>query len=130
MSTEPSVRLAATDSYSSLSRQWFVASPAAIAAQGIDIMSSQDRERDSGVAPSLRLATCAYGKAVAGFAAAAALSSFAFLVFGPVADQRSLDLAGVVAGPPAPAVGTRAESGPVLPQRWAGAAPRPFYQGQ
>ena len=56
-------------------------------------MESQSKEY--GAAPVFRLAPRSHGKAAFGVAAVVAVSSFAFLVFGPLADQRALELAGI-----------------------------------
>lgn len=56
-------------------------------------MESQSKEY--GAAPVFRLAPRSRGKVAVGVSAVVAVSSFAFLVFGPLADQRTLELAGI-----------------------------------
>lgn len=74
-------------------------------------------------------------RAAAGFAAAVAVASFAFLVFGPLADQRALALAGVdgqgsVGGagrrPAAAPAGVAEAASALPPQRLARASGRGF----
>ena len=55
-------------------------------------MKSQKKENGAGHA--FRLVPHSEGKVLVGVAAVVAVSSFAFLVFGPLADQRALALAG------------------------------------
>ena len=57
-------------------------------------MGSQKKQ--SG-ASAFRLVPCAKGKALVGVVAAVAIAGFAFLVFGPLADQRAMELAGQAA---------------------------------
>jgi hypothetical protein len=54
----------------------------------------KSQEQESAAEPSFKLARPP-GRAAAGIAAAVAIASFAFLVFGPVSDQRAVALAGV-----------------------------------
>jgi len=91
---------------------------AAAAAEGND-MKSQARE--SGAGHAFRLAPHSKGKAMVGVAAMVAVSSFAFLVFGPLADQRALALAGYE---PRAAV---AASAPPAEERLARMGPREFF---
>ena len=89
----------------------------------------KSQEQKSAVERSFRMARPP-GRAAAGIAAAVAIASFTFLVFGPLSDQRAFALAGVHdAGSPGyadargPAVGpkrpTRSASGVPLPERVA-----------
>ncbi|MEO5882862.1 MAG: hypothetical protein ABIQ06_10650 [Caldimonas sp.] len=55
-------------------------------------MESQGKE--SRAAPAFQVVPKSKGRVVVGAAAVVAVSSFAFLVFGPLADQRALALAG------------------------------------
>ena len=90
-------------------------------------MKSQERECAAGHA--FRLAPYPQGQALVGVAAAVAVGAFAFLVFGPAADQRALEMAGYLAVPTtAVAVATKSGSEPMLPERLAGAVPRPFHE--
>jgi hypothetical protein len=84
-------------------------SPAAADASGGRDMESQENE--SGGAPALRLVPRSKAKVFAGAVAVVATSSFAFLVFGPLADQRVLALAGY----DEPVVAAAAR-GPVVPR--------------
>ena len=59
----------------------------------------KSQEKESGASHAFRLAPHARGKALVGVAAAVAVGGFAFLVFGPVADQRALEMAGDFAAP-------------------------------
>ena len=54
----------------------------------------ESQEKESRAAPAFQLVPPSKGKVVVGAAAVVAVSSFAFLVFGPLADQRALELAG------------------------------------
>ena len=82
----------------------------------------ESQEKESGVAPAFCLVPPSKGKTVVGVAAVAAVSSFAFLVFGPLADQRALALAGdAEAGTAHRAVAARA---PRAEARLAGIGPR------
>jgi hypothetical protein len=54
----------------------------------------KSQEKKSGAGHAFRLVPHSNGKARVGVAAVMAVSSFAFLVFGPLADQRALALAG------------------------------------
>ena len=69
----------------------------------------KSQEKKSGVAHAFRLVPHSRGKALVGVAGVVAASSFAFLVFGPLADQRSLALAGYEAGATVAASAPRAE---------------------
>ena len=54
----------------------------------------QSQEKESRGAPTFQLVPPSKGRVVVGAAAVVAVSSFAFLVFGPLAEQRALALAG------------------------------------
>jgi hypothetical protein len=54
-------------------------------------MESQKKQNG---ASAFRLAPCSKGKALVGVVVAAAVAGFTFLVFGPLADQRAMELAG------------------------------------
>jgi hypothetical protein len=56
----------------------------------------ESQEKESHAAPAFQLVPPSKGKVVVAAAAVVAVSSFAFLVFGPLADQRALELAGYV----------------------------------
>ena len=56
----------------------------------------ESQEKQGRAAPAFQLVPPSKGKVVVGAAAVIAMSSFAFLVFGPLADQRALELAGYV----------------------------------
>ena len=71
----------------------------------------ESQENDSRGAPELRLVPRSKAKVFAGAVAVVATSSFAFLVFGPLADQRVLALA----GDEEPVVAAAAR-GPVVPR--------------
>ena len=89
----------------------------------------KSQEKESSAAHAFRLAPCAKGQALVGVAAAVAVGAFAFLVFGPAADQRALEMAGYLAVPAAVvAVAAKSGSEPMLPERLAGAVPRPFHE--
>ena len=63
---------------------------------------------------------------------AVAVGAFAFLVFGPTADSRALELAGSLAmsSSPVEAVGAPADAARRRPERLPGAAPRRLYEAQ
>ena len=89
----------------------------------------KSQEKECSAAHAFRLTPCAKGKSLVGVAGAVAVGAFAFLVFGPVADQRALEMAGYLALPAAAvAVATKSGSEPMLPERLAGAVPRPFHE--
>ena len=79
--------------------------------------------KEVGAAPEFRLAPPSKGKAAVGVAAVVAVSSFAFLVFGPLADQRALALAGY-----AEAEAPVAASAPHAEERVARMVPREFHE--
>jgi hypothetical protein len=83
-------------------------------------MKSQKKENGAGHA--FRLVPHSGGKVLVGVAAVVAVSSFAFLVFGPLADQRALALAGYEAGVAIAASAPRAE------QRLARVVPREVFE--
>jgi len=83
-------------------------------------MKSQKKENGAGHV--FRQVPHSGGKVLVGVAAVAAVSSFAFLVFGPLADQRALALAGYEAGFAA------AASAPQAEQRLAGMARRELFE--
>jgi len=82
-------------------------------------MTSQ--EMKSGADHAFRFVRHSRGKVLVGVAAVVAASSFAFLVFGPLADQRVLAFAGYEAGAAA------AASAPQAEERLARMVPREFY---
>ena len=84
----------------------------------------ESQEMESGAAPAFCLVPPSKGKAVVGVAAVVAVSSFAFLVFGPLADQRALALAGYAEGEAA--AGLVAASAPRAEARLARMEPRAF----
>ena len=86
-------------------------------------MHSQKKESSAGRA--FRLAPCAKGQALVGVAAAVAVGAFAFLVFGPVADQRAVEMAGYFAVPVAVEAPVRAQ--PAAPWLAQAAVPLQFY---
>ena len=53
----------------------------------------ESQQKQGPAAPAFQLVPPSKGRVVVGAAAAVAVSSFAFLVFGPIADQRALALA-------------------------------------
>ena len=63
----------------------------------------ESQEEQGRAAPAFQLVPPSKGKVVVGAAAVMAVSSFAFPVFGPLADQRALELAGYVEPLAAPA---------------------------
>lgn len=63
----------------------------------------ESQEKESRAAPAFQLVPPSKGRVVVGAAAVVAVSSFAFLVFGPLADQRALALAGYAEPIPAEA---------------------------
>ncbi|MCE9661461.1 MAG: hypothetical protein K8R60_23285 [Burkholderiales bacterium] len=81
-------------------------------------------EVESGAAPAFCLVPPSRGKALVGAAAVVAVSSFAFLVFGPLADQRVVALAGYADGDAAQ--GPAAASAPRAEARLARMAPQEF----
>ncbi len=83
-------------------------------------MKSQKKENGAGHA--FRLVPHSGGKVLVGVAAVVAVSSFAFLVFGPLADQRALALAGYEAGAAVAASAPRAE------ERLARMVPREVFE--
>jgi len=83
-------------------------------------MKSQKKENGAGHA--FRLAPHSGGKVLVGVAAVAAVSSFAFLVFGPLADHRALALAGYEAG------AGSAASAPQAEERLARMVPRELLE--
>ena len=85
----------------------------------------ESQEGKSGAAPAFRLVPPARGKAAVGVAAVVAVSSFAFLVFGPLADQRALALAGH-----AKAGAAAASSAPRSEERVARVVPREFFEAR
>jgi hypothetical protein len=58
----------------------------------------KSHKKENGAGHAFRLVPHSKGKALVGVASMVAVSSFAFLVFGPLADQRALALAGYEAG--------------------------------
>ncbi len=78
----------------------------------------ESHEVESSTVPAFRLAACARGKALVGVVAVVATSSFAFLVFGPLAHRRAPTLAGVVESPAIVA------SSPVAREGYARLVPR------
>jgi hypothetical protein len=82
----------------------------------------ESQEKESGVASAFCLVPPSKGKAVVGVAAVVAVSSFAFLVFGPLADQRALSLAGYAEA--GAALGAVAASAARAEARLAGIVPR------
>ena len=85
----------------------------------------KSRQRESSAARAFRYAPHAKGKALVGVAAVVAAGAFAFLVFGPAADQRALEMAGYLA--PAAFAATGA-SEQMPPERLAGTVPEPFRE--
>lgn len=85
----------------------------------------KSQERESGAAHAFRLAPCSKGKVLVGVAAVVAANSFAFLVFGPLADQRALALAGY-----ADAGAAVAASAPRAEERLARMVPREFHESR
>ena len=83
-------------------------------------MKSQKKENGAGCA--FRLAPHSGGKVLVGVAAVAAVSSFAFVVFGPLADQRALALAGYETGAAVAASAPRAD------ERLARMVPRELFE--
>ena len=71
---------------------------------------------------AFRLVPHSKGKVLVGVAAVVAVSSFAFLVFGPLADQRALALAGYEAR-----VAAVAASAPPAEERLARMVPRELF---
>ena len=70
----------------------------------------------------------ARGKTLVGVAAVVAASSFAFLVFGPLADERALEMAGHFEGPTAvAAIAATGRGEPMPPNCWRGGA-QPFHE--
>jgi len=89
-------------------------------------MKTQEKECAAGHA--FRLAPHPQGRALVGVAAVVAMSSFAFLVFGPLADQRALALAGYAGGA---AVGAAfAASAPPVEERLARMVPRELFEAK
>ena len=84
----------------------------------------KSQEKECGAGHAFRLAPHPKGKALVGVASAVAVSSFAFLVFGPLADQRALALAGYVSGAAAGASAAQAE------QRLARVVPREYFESR
>jgi hypothetical protein len=81
----------------------------------------KSQERECGAGHAFRLAPHPQGRALVGVAAVVAMSSFAFLVFGPLADQRALALAGYEAG------AAVAASAPQAEERLARMVPREVF---
>ena len=74
----------------------------------------ESQEKQGRAAPAFQRVPPSKGRVIVGVAAVIATSSFAFLVFGPVADQRALALAGhaepVAAEAPVAGVAARREA--------------------
>ena len=83
-------------------------------------MKSQKKKNGAGHA--FRLVPHSGGKVLVGLAAVVAVSSFAFLVFGPLADQRALALAGYETGAAVAASAPRAD------ERLARMVPRELFE--
>jgi len=88
----------------------------------------KSQEKECGAGHAFRLAPHPKGKALVGVASAVAVSSFAFLVFGPLADQRALALAGYVGG--AAAGAAFAASTPPVEERVARMVPRELFEAK
>jgi hypothetical protein len=86
------------------------------------------QQRECGAGRAFRLAPHPKGKALIGVASAVAVSSFAFLVFGPLADQRALALAGYAGG--AAAGAAFAASTPPGEERLARMVPRELFEAR